>query len=500
MSKRATTLIPRPAKGPQLRKEDYRTNDIVRVVQDVVEGYAHETRAFSRQFAPTEAGLQRLFNWVERNFTYKEDPAGSQWVQTPAYLNQNRVGDCKSWTAFISSVLQNIGVDHLIRYAAYGTKEFRHVYPVALLGGREIPVDVVYKVQHGGRFGTEKRYTSKKDIKVKAGLYQLGSTLTLDNIDLNGSEEAIIGQLKDTLAYVEKIDRELPAINPNTDVTKMTAGELDRWLWADRFDILENVTTNAADKEQYRASAVAMRRGDISGIGSVQNPTLRAAVVDILQKSTAKRRAAFPDFSIAIPTPVGVGGFFGKIGDFFKKVGNAISDVFKKFVNWVFTGVGKRMGPFFIFSLLKKRNQVKSPEIRSRISAQDKTFNFIQKLGKFDPEQLKGLALNGILEQTGKTPEQLAVEGGAPQIGSVVAVVVQAITFVVQIAEKIAGIFKKDKSAAGTIDESTMSDPSLFADEAKYHRQANTTGGQGGAGSMPLLLGAGGLLLLKALS
>jgi hypothetical protein len=496
MSRRASTLIAPPAKGPQLRKEDYRTNDIVKVVQDVVKGYAHETRDFSRQFPATEAGLQRLYSWVERNFRYKEDPAGSQWVQTPAYLNQNRVGDCKSYTAFISSVLQNVGVDHFIRYAAYGTKELRHVYPVALLGGREIPVDVVYKVQHGGRFGTEKRYTSKKDIKVKSGLYQLGSSLTLDNIDMKGSEAAIIGQLKSTLEYVEKIDRELPAINPNTDVTKMTAGELDQWIWADRFDILESVTTNAADKAEYRAAAVAMRLGDVSGIGSLKNPVLRTSVVEILQKTTTKRGPAFPNFSITVPTPPGMNGLFGKVGDWFKKVGKAITNVFKKFVNWVFTGIGKRMGPFFIFSLLKKRNKVKSPEMKRRIKAQDRTFNFIKKLGKFDDTQLKGLAINGVLEQTGKTPEQIATEGGAPQIGAVMTVIIGAIQAVVKIVEKVAGIFKQDPNGAGPIDRTTMSDPSLFAEEARYHQNASS--GEGSA--LPLVLGAGGLLLLKVLS
>ncbi|SER16384.1 hypothetical protein [Neolewinella agarilytica] len=496
---RATTLIPPPAKGPTLRKEDYRTKDIVQVVQDVVEGYAHETKTFSRQFEPTRRGLQRLFNWVERHFTYKEDPAGSQWVQTPAYLNNKRVGDCKSYTAFISSVLQNIGVDHLIRYAAYGTREFRHVYPVAILNGQEIPVDVVYKVQHGGRFGTEKRYTKKKDIKVKAGLYQLGSTMTLGNINMNASEEAIIGQLKTTLADIEKIGRELPSINPNTDVTKMTAGELDQWLWADRFDILERVTPEKGNKAEFRAAAVAMRRGDISGIGSVKNLTLRKTVLSILKDSTKKRRPAFPDFSVAIPTPAGVSGLFGKVKDWFKKVGEAISSVFKKFVNWVFNGIGKKMGPFFIFSLLKGRNKVKSPAIKNRIKAQDKTFNFIQKLGKFDPEQLKGLALNGILEQTGKTPQQIAIEGGAPQVGAVITAIVSAITVVVQIVEKIAGIFKKSPADAGTVDQSTMSDPTLFEEEARLQRQANATG-QGGGSLSPLLLGGGGLLLLKALA
>ena len=51
MSGSASTLIPPPAKGPQLRKEEYRTGDIMKVVQDIVRGYAHETEKFSRQFS-----------------------------------------------------------------------------------------------------------------------------------------------------------------------------------------------------------------------------------------------------------------------------------------------------------------------------------------------------------------------------------------------------------------------------------------------------------------
>jgi hypothetical protein len=157
------------------------------------------------------------------------------------------------------------------------------------------------------------------------------------------------------------------------------------------------------------------------------------------------------------------------------------------------------MGPFFIFSLLKKRNQVKSPEMKRRIKSQDKIFGFIQRLGKFDKQQLKGLALNGVLEQTGKTPEQIAAEGGAPQIGAIVTVIMGAIQFVVQVVEKVAGIFKKNTGEAGPIDQTTMSDPSLFEEEARYHQSSNAGGGQGGSSSVPLLVG-GGLLLLKVLS
>ncbi|MTB49816.1 transglutaminase domain-containing protein [Lewinella sp. W8] len=487
MSGSASTLIPPPAKGPQLRKEEYRTGDIMKVVQDIVRGYAHETEQFSRQFSRSEAGLKKLFNWVYRNFTYKEDPPGSQWVQTPAYLNRHRVGDCKSYTAFISSVLQNLGIDHYIRYAAYGTSEYRHVYPVALLDGKQIPLDVVYKVQHGGRFGEEKRYTKKKDIKVK-GLYQLGS------IDMGASEEEIIGQLKMTLAEVEKMDAQLPAINPSRDVTKMTAGQVDNLIWADRFEILEGLTKDSTQKSEYRAAAAAMRQGDIAGIGSIRNSAIRKQVEAILKNSVKKQRPAFANFSIKIPTPAGVKGLFSGIGNFFRRVGQAIGNLFKKFVNWIFSGVGKKMGPFFIFQFLQ-RGKIKSPEIRSRIDAQQKSYTFIRRLGKFDDQQLKGLMLNGILERTGKSPKQIAEEEGVPQIGNLVSVVIGAIQFVVKVVEKVAGIFRRSSGDAGRIDETTMSDPSLFEEERRLQQQG------GGAGNFnPLLLAAAGIpFILKAL-
>jgi hypothetical protein len=189
-----------------------------------------------------------------------------------------------------------------------------------------------------------------------------------------------------------------------------------------------------------------------------------------------------------------VRGFFGKIGDFFKKVGKAISNVFKKFVNWIFSGVGKKMGPFFIFQFLQ-RGKIKSPEIRSRIGAQQKSYEFIKRLGKFDDRQLKGLMLNGILERTGKSPRQIAAESGVPQIGGLVAAVLGAIQFVVKVVEKVAGIFKRSPRDAGRIDETTMSDPALFEEERRLQRQ-----GAGQGTFNPLLLAAAGIpFLLKAL-
>jgi len=188
-------------------------------------------------------------------------------------------------------------------------------------------------------------------------------------------------------------------------------------------------------------------------------------------------------------------GLFSKVGKFIRKVADTIKKAYKKVINFVFKGAGMLMGPFFIFKFLK-RSKVKSPKIKARLRAQDKSYNFIQKIGKFDDKQLKGIMFNGILKQTGKTPAQIAREGGAPQVGAVAAilpVVVDAIKTVFSVIGKIAGIFKKKSADAGVVDQSTMSDPTLFEEEARLQRRSGSGVGPPGEGGgfNPLILAAG---------
>lgn len=510
----ASTLVPPPAAGAKIRKERFRTANIIDVVQDISVRYVHETKRFSRQFSPDKQGLKKLYDWVDHNFRYREDPDGIQAVQTPAYINKGRIGDCKSFTAFISTVLQNLGIDSYNRYAAYGTSDYRHVYPVAILKGEEIPLDVVWKKQEGGHFGGEKPYTKKKDI-MAPGLYQLGNTRSYRSPFRDPAREAaIIGQLKMTLKDIQQLDASLPEYDRNNDVTRKSKGDLTRQVMEDRFLIMASINKGEPQiANQYRAAARAMSKGDMAALGSLKDDAFGRDVQKILADSLSQTQRAFENFTIEIPDPVSgrvsgitinpalgtcelspeLGGLFSGIGKFFKKVGDFFSKAFKKVVNWIFSGAGKAMGPFFIFHLLKGKNKVKSPNIRRRMAAQEKTFNWVRRIGKFDENQLKGLAMNGILERTRKTPEQIAVEGGVPQIAGagLVTVVIKAISFVVKVVEKIAGLFKRRGAEAGPIDETTMSDTRLFCEEERLQLAANRSDGVSEGGVSKWVVGAG---------
>ena len=158
--------VPLPNYKKVLHHVNGDTNDIIKVVMDVVKMPHANMAEFARQFPPTVNGLRKLHDTMMQRLMYKEDPSGVQLVQYPAHLWHSAIGDCKSYTVFISSILKNIGVPHIIRFTAYSRGHVTHVYPVALLDGYQIPIDVVLsQVENRNTFGTEKPYHHKRDFK-----------------------------------------------------------------------------------------------------------------------------------------------------------------------------------------------------------------------------------------------------------------------------------------------------------------------------------------------
>lgn len=136
------------------------TDDIVKVELETIKESSGQTRDFAKQFTADREGMRAIFDYVKNGIKYKEDPSGIQWVKTPARLYADKVGDCKSFTIFIASILYNLGLDYKIRFSSYDRdKIVSHVYPIAImLDGTEIIIDAVW-----GTFDNEKRYTFKKD-------------------------------------------------------------------------------------------------------------------------------------------------------------------------------------------------------------------------------------------------------------------------------------------------------------------------------------------------
>lgn len=124
----------------------------------------------TREIAPKLKGSSRLataFNlwrFLKENVKYVKDPETSQRIRLPGRLIADREGDCKSFSLFIASVLKNLGMPVMFRYASYRVGgQPTHVYVVTKdRDGSDIIIDAVYK-----KFNAEVPYKSKIDTLMK---------------------------------------------------------------------------------------------------------------------------------------------------------------------------------------------------------------------------------------------------------------------------------------------------------------------------------------------
>jgi hypothetical protein len=166
----AKATIPKGSNKVDVLYPDGDTDDIIRTIF-----YADERSAkFTENFSEALARLSKyevareLWLFIKNNVQYVEDQFGEQHIKSPGQLVTDGKGDCKSFSVFIGSVLQNLGIPYKYRFTAYSgnadgkKKRVTHVYVVVPNGKEEIIIDAVYN-----RFNSEKRYTYKKDIMAK---------------------------------------------------------------------------------------------------------------------------------------------------------------------------------------------------------------------------------------------------------------------------------------------------------------------------------------------
>lgn len=111
-------------------------------------------------FYPKNLGAKVLWLEMRKNFKYKPDPQGVEYVRSPAQSWQDRFKgiDCEDYAIFISCVLYNNQIPHSLRIVDYGDG-WEHIYVV--MAGKYI-IDPV-----NPRFNKEfKEVIKYKDFKV----------------------------------------------------------------------------------------------------------------------------------------------------------------------------------------------------------------------------------------------------------------------------------------------------------------------------------------------
>lgn len=156
--------------------------EIIRAIMDADELSKPFTAQFARYLTGRndEETLRNIWTFVKNEIKYVRDQPGNEVVKSPGQLWKSREGDCKSFSIFIGSILNNLGYDYKYRVAIYSplTPQQGHIYPVVVLpNGEEVVVDAVHT-----RFDDEAKYykawdytPGKKGRKAVSGLAGIGS-------------------------------------------------------------------------------------------------------------------------------------------------------------------------------------------------------------------------------------------------------------------------------------------------------------------------------------
>jgi hypothetical protein len=412
-----------------LVKQGGNTQDIIEEILDAVTEVRGQTKGFARKFSRDRAGMRQLWQWVRSNIRYEEDPLGVQWVREPARLWHDRVGDCKSFTLFIVSVLENLNLRYFVRFSNTddrGSRNVNHVYPVAVLpGGEEVILDAVWRT-----FDSEKAYFNAIDYTM-ADIYRL-----------SGIGSAAVAQTEQYLTDVQALAAEIPdEVLDGDDITEMSAGQFRRWQASEQFLAQAGHAPSEASAARYVAAAEAVRTGSVAGLGNLAAGDL-SKIRKFIAETSAEQQKAFP--APVLEVPDGVAG----IGNLISNIANAVKEAWKKVVNWLFKSAMPGAAPFFLYTFIKKSVGKKTDAKRARQSG---LLQWIQKAGKFDSANaVMNAARTGIVKHFGKQPEALLNEASSGKgtiaghsVGAFAVVAAKVIMFIVEIVSKIAKLFKK---------------------------------------------------------
>lgn len=438
-----TSLIPPPNRRDDLVKNDYDTGDIVKEVLDTYKDTKGQLAAFAPQLRGNSdlETCRKIFEFIKKNIRYRIDPSGVQWVQTPARLWANKVGDCKSYSIFAAACLYNLGIPGCFRFVSYNKSPIpTHVYVVAYPGGKEIKIDAVLS-----GFNTENQYTHKID-------YDMNSLYRLSGIEGIGSNEVIDPQYATGQ----------PVYDPKP-------GEFMLPVMADG-TTTDALVEAAILKQRLEIEAAMMAR--VSGIGS--------DAVAVAQQVIAELDARIKEGISGVDDPA-LGkkkkGIFRKIANVAKKVVLAPVKIAQKIVTAPLAIIlnirlpKAAMGFLYIF-IPEGQCEKLGPVICQKRAKQLKVMKTLSNIVAMKESHFRGLIENGIMKQTGKTPLAYLSEQFKTAIGQTnpllnatpgekLGVASVVIGFVLTLVRAVTSLFKKkDKELDENNIRAMVMDPS----------------------------------------
>lgn len=138
--------------------------EIVGVIAEVDSKLDGDTAELAGNFPKSREGLEQILKYVVENVKYQRDGAEREMVKFPARTLRDGVGDCKSMSVLIGSILKDKAIPYKYRftYTDENNPLAWHVYPIATLGGKQYYMDAVVK-----QFNKQHPYVAKYDYTPK---------------------------------------------------------------------------------------------------------------------------------------------------------------------------------------------------------------------------------------------------------------------------------------------------------------------------------------------
>jgi hypothetical protein len=160
------SYFPRAQGGTITKKKGATVSDTIRFIPMVVYDTLFHTKRFANEVIKADTlheTCKNIWEFVFKHIAYKKDEDGKEQVRSPARAWHDRHNyqgvDCDCYTVFISSILTNLKIKHVLRITKYEEDHFQHIYPIVPIGnGKHITIDCVVK-----SFNYEEPYTEKKD-------------------------------------------------------------------------------------------------------------------------------------------------------------------------------------------------------------------------------------------------------------------------------------------------------------------------------------------------
>ena len=143
-------------------RKDANVTHTVAFIPKVVNETLHHTKKLSAALKGQTLNetCSNIWQFVYQHIAYKKDQEGYEQIRSPARAwHDRKTGvDCDCYSVFISSILTNLKVPHILRITKYHRDYFQHIYPVVPFHGTYIILDCVTD-----GFNYEVPFSEKKD-------------------------------------------------------------------------------------------------------------------------------------------------------------------------------------------------------------------------------------------------------------------------------------------------------------------------------------------------